>query len=103
VEVIEQVQAQPVAAAATCWQEVTVDEDDEFQEEDPLPGPTDPSPEDVRSACLEIQSLWSSAERLRRSRGQAGGEVPAWREIDSVLHVIRGWTPPVCRMIGGVR
>ena len=28
----------------------------------------DPSPDEIRAACLEIESTWSAAERLRRLR-----------------------------------
>lgn len=31
-----------------------------------------PTPEEIRACCQEIQAEWTEAERMRRSRGQAG-------------------------------
>jgi|GEM_PF-4185123 len=31
-----------------------------------------PTPEEIRAVCREIQAEWSEAERARRARGQAG-------------------------------
>ncbi|HWL11172.1 MAG TPA: hypothetical protein VNQ76_22375 [Planctomicrobium sp.] len=33
-----------------------------------------PTPEEIREACREIQAEWTESERARRARGQAGRE-----------------------------
>jgi hypothetical protein len=42
----------------------------------------DPTPQDIRRACEEIQATWSPRERARRYRGRCTA----------------GWTPPMIRL-----
>jgi len=50
--------------------DATMDEVDQID-----PGRADiyqPTPEEIREACLAIQAGWTESERARRARGQAG-------------------------------
>lgn len=49
----------------------------QFDESGPLPD--DPSPAEIAAACLQIQSRWAPAERLKRLRPDWR---PAYRRVD---------------------
>lgn len=63
----------------------------------------DPSPAEIREACLAIQEEWSPAER--RARAGAFPASDAHRKhVTRQLNrhgYVRGWTPPVCRDFSG--
>lgn len=63
----------------------------------------DPSPEEIRQACLAIQEEWSPAER--RARAGAFPASDAHRKhVTRQLNrhgYVRGWTVPVCRDFSG--
>ncbi|WP_437203471.1 hypothetical protein [Planctomicrobium sp. SH664] len=42
-------------------------------------GTYEPTPEEIRAACLEIQAEWTETERLRRGRGAAHAVDPERR------------------------
>lgn len=68
----------------------------------------DPSPEEIREACLAIQEEWSPAERRARAGAILMTDAQrkhTTRQLNRHGYV-RSWTPPVCRDIStgkGVR
>jgi hypothetical protein len=50
----------------------------------------DPTPLEIRAACLEIQAEWSAAERMVRAGLAANSDAA------NLLH----WTPPAARLHG---
>jgi len=59
----------------------------------------DPSPQEIREACLAIQEEWSPAERRARAGAFPMSDAQrkhATRQMNRHGYV-RGWTPPVCR------
>lgn len=59
----------------------------------------DPSPAEIRLACLAIQEEWSPAERRARAGAFPASDAQR-KHVKRQLNrhgYVRGWTPPVCR------
>jgi DNA-binding transcriptional LysR family regulator len=57
----------------------------------------DPTPQEIREACRQIQAGWSEAEFRRRAAGIIGGTLTTG--VGSIA--APRWTPPVVRGLRG--